>query len=131
MIEDTGEPGDPYEDLLAAGSDDARGQRLEDENEPISINYTSGTTGKPKGAIYTHRGAYLRALGAALEIKLGYDSVHLWTLPMFHCNGWCLTWAVTAAGGVHVCLRKVDPDVIWDLFEAEGVTHYSGAPTST
>ena len=129
VIEDTGEPGDPYEDLLAAGSAEPMDSVLEDEEEPISINYTSGTTGKPKGAIYTHRGAYLRAMGAALEIRLGYDSVHLWTLPMFHCNGWCLTWAVSAAGGVHVCLRKVEPGAIWDLFEAEGVTHYSGAPT--
>ena len=64
-----------------------------------------------------------------MEVGLGYDSVHLWTLPMFHCNGWCLTWGVTRAGGVHVCLRKVEPDRIWDLFESEGVTHYSGAPT--
>jgi fatty-acyl-CoA synthase len=129
IIEDTGESDDPYEELLASGSDQAPESWLEDENEPISINYTSGTTGRPKGAIYTHRGAYLRALGVALEIKLGYDSVHLWTLPMFHCNGWCLTWAVTAAGGTHVCLRKVEPGPIWDLFESEGVTHYSGAPT--
>ena len=129
VIEDTGEPTDPYERLLAQGSPQAPESWLADENEPISINYTSGTTGRPKGAIYTHRGAYLRALGAALEIKLGYDSVHLWTLPMFHCNGWCLTWAVTAAGGVHVCLPKVDPSQVWDLFDDEGVTHYSGAPT--
>jgi fatty-acyl-CoA synthase len=129
VIEDTGESGDPYEELLASGSDQPPESWLEDENEPISINYTSGTTGRPKGAIYTHRGAFLRAHGVALEIKLGYDSVHLWTLPMFHCNGWCLTWGVTAAGGVHVCLRKVDPGRIWELFESEGVTHYSGAPT--
>jgi fatty-acyl-CoA synthase len=130
VIEDTGERDDPYEELLASGSPDEPESWLEDENEPISINYTSGTTGRAKGAVYTHRGAFLRALGAALEVKLGYDSVHLWTLPMFHCNGWCLTWAVTAAGGTHVCLRKVEPDRIWDLFESEGVTHYSGAPTS-
>ncbi len=129
LIEDSGEDDDPYEQLLAAGSPEPPESWLEDENEPISINYTSGTTGQAKGAVYTHRGAYLRALGVALEIRLGYDSVHLWTLPMFHCNGWCLTWAVTAAGGVHVCLPKVDPERIWDLFESEGVTHYSGAPT--
>jgi fatty-acyl-CoA synthase len=129
VIEDTGEADDPYEELLAAGSDEPPESWLEDETEPISINYTSGTTGRPKGAIYTHRGAFLRAHGVALEIKLGYDSVHLWTLPMFHCNGWCLTWGVTAAGGVHVCLRKVEPGRIWELFESEGVTHYSGAPT--
>ncbi|MBV9311248.1 MAG: AMP-binding protein, partial [Solirubrobacterales bacterium] len=129
LIEDTGEDDDPYEQLLASGFPEAPASWLEDENEPISINYTSGTTGQAKGAVYTHRGAYLRALGVALEVRLGYDSVHLWTLPMFHCNGWCLTWAVTAAGGVHVCLPKVEPGVIWDLFESEGVTHYSGAPT--
>ncbi len=129
VIEDSGEDDDPYERLLAGGSAEAPESWLEDENEPISINYTSGTTGQSKGAVYTHRGAYLRTLGVALEVRLGYDSVHLWTLPMFHCNGWCLTWAVTAAGGVHVCLPKVEPDVIWDLFESEGVTHYSGAPT--
>ncbi len=129
VIEDSGAADDPYEKLLADASPDAPESWLEDENEPISINYTSGTTGRAKGAVYTHRGAYLRALGVALEVKLGYDSVHLWTLPMFHCNGWCLTWAVTAAGAVHVCLRKVDPERIWELFDAEGVTHYSGAPT--
>ncbi len=129
VIQDTGEREDPYEQLLDTGSDEPPESWLEDENEPISINYTSGTTGRPKGAVYTHRGAYLRALGVALEVRLGYDSVHLWTLPMFHCNGWCLTWAVTAAGGQHVCLRKVEPGPIWELFEAERVTHYSGAPT--
>ncbi len=129
VIEDSGQASDPYEMLLASGAPEAPESWLEDETEPISINYTSGTTGQSKGAVYTHRGAYLRALGAALEVKLGYDSVHLWTLPMFHCNGWCLTWAVTAAGGVHVCLRKVEPGRIWELLDSEGVTHYSGAPT--
>jgi fatty-acyl-CoA synthase len=129
VIEDTGESDDPYEELLGSGSPDEPESWLEDENEPISINYTSGTTGRAKGAVYTHRGAYLRALGAALEVRLGYDSVHLWTLPMFHCNGWCLTWAVTAAGGTHLCLRKVDPEAIWELFDSERITHYSGAPT--
>ncbi|MBV8218080.1 MAG: AMP-binding protein [Solirubrobacterales bacterium] len=129
VIEDTGEEDDPYEQLLAGGSPEAPESWLEDESEPISINYTSGTTGKSKGAVYTHRGAFLQAHGVAMEVGLDYDSVHLWTLPMFHCNGWCLTWGVTRAGGVHLCLRKVEPDRIWDLFEAEGVTHYSGAPT--
>jgi fatty-acyl-CoA synthase len=129
VVEDTGSPDDPYEQLLASGSPDAQESWLADESEPISINYTSGTTGQPKGATYTHRGAYLRALGVALETGLGYDSVHLWTLPMFHCNGWCLTWAVTAVAGCHVCLRKVEPGRIWELLESEGVTHYSGAPT--
>ncbi len=128
-IEDSGERDDPYEQLLASGSTEPPESWLEDENEPISINYTSGTTGKPKGAIYSHRGAYLRAHGVALEVGLNYESVHLWTLPMFHCNGWCLTWAVTAAGGVHVCRRTVEPERIWQLLDDEGVTHYSGAPT--
>jgi fatty-acyl-CoA synthase len=129
VVEDTGEPDDPYEQLLDSGSPERTPLLLEDEEEPISINYTSGTTGRSKGAVYTHRGAYLRAHGVALETRLGYDSVHLWTLPMFHCNGWCLTWGVSAVGGTHVCLRKVDAERIWELFEAEGVTHYSGAPT--
>jgi fatty-acyl-CoA synthase len=129
IIEDTGAEDDPYERVLASGSPDAVQSPVADENDPIAINYTSGTTGRSKGAVYTHRGAYLRALGVALETKLGYDSVHLWTLPMFHCNGWCLTWGVTAVAGTHVCLRKVEPGRIWELFDAEGVTHYSGAPT--
>src|SRR5439155_21242672 len=88
-----------------------------------------GTTGRPKGVMYAHRGAYLNALGAALHAGLDSRSVYLWTLPMFHCNGWCFPWAVTALGGTHVCLRKVDPPVVWSLIEEEGVTHMCGAPT--
>jgi fatty-acyl-CoA synthase len=129
VVHDTGADDDPYEQLLASGSPDARETFLADETDPISINYTSGTTGRAKGAVYTHRGAFLRASGVAHETRLHYESVHLWTLPMFHCNGWCLTWGVTAAAATHVCLRKVVPETIWDLFDAEGVTHYSGAPT--
>jgi fatty-acyl-CoA synthase len=129
VVQDTGEEDDPYEQLLASGSPDPRETFLRDESDPISINYTSGTTGRAKGAIYTHRGAYLQAQGVAHETRLHYESVHLWTLPMFHCNGWCLTWGVTAAAATHVCLRKVVPDKIWELLDAEGVTHYSGAPT--
>ena len=102
---------------------------LADEEETISINYTSGTTGRPKGVMYTHRGGYLNALGEVIETGMSYDSTYLWTLPMFHCNGWCFPWAVTAVAGTHVCLRKVEAAVIWDLIEAEGVTHYCGAPT--
>jgi fatty-acyl-CoA synthase len=128
-IDDTGEPDDPYEGFLAEGSADPLPTLIEDEDEPISINYTSGTTGRPKGAVYHYRGAYLNALGEVIETQLTQDCVYLWTLPMFHCNGWCFTWAVTAVGGRHVCLRKVDPDLIWELFDAEGVTHYNGAPT--
>jgi fatty-acyl-CoA synthase len=101
---------------------------LEDEEETISINYTSGTTGRPKGVMYTHRGAYLNAIGEIAETTVTQQSVFLWTVPMFHCNGWCFTWGVTALGGTHVCLRKVDPAVIWGLVEQKGITHLNGAP---
>jgi fatty-acyl-CoA synthase len=128
-IDDTGEQGDPYEDYLAEGSPEPAPDVLEDEEETISINYTSGTTGPPKGVMYTHRGAYLSALGNAIEIGMGYETRYLWTLPMFHCNGWTFPWAVTAVSGTHVCLRKVEPPRIWELFEDEGITHYCAAPT--
>ena len=128
-IDDTGEEGDPYEDYLAEGSPEPVESVLEDEEETISINYTSGTTGRPKGVMYTHRGAYLSALGNAIEIGMGYDTRYLWTLPMFHCNGWTFPWAVTAVAATHVCLRKVEPPRIWELFEEEGITHYCAAPT--
>jgi fatty-acyl-CoA synthase len=128
-IDDTGEPGDPYEDYLTEGSPEPVESVLEDEEETISINYTSGTTGSPKGVMYTHRGAYLSALGNAIEIGMGYDTRYLWTLPMFHCNGWTFPWAVTAVAATHVCLRKVEPPRIWELFENENITHYCAAPT--
>lgn len=128
-IEGTGQPQDPYEMFLASGSPNPVESWLQDEEETISINYTSGTTGNPKGVMYTYRGAYLNALAEVIETGMNSESVYLWTLPMFHCNGWCFTWAVTAVGGTHVCLNRVDPDVIWDLLETEGVTHYNGAPT--
>lgn len=128
-IADTGEADDPYEAFLAAGSPEPLASWLEDEEETISINYTSGTTGNPKGVMYTYRGGYLNALAEVIETSMNSNSVYLWTLPMFHCNGWCFTWAVTAVGGTHVCLRKLDPGVVWELFESEGVTHYCGAPT--
>jgi len=121
-------PDGGYERFLESGSPVPIESWLEDEEEPISINYTSGTTGRPKGVVYTHRGAYLNALGEVIEAGLRSDSVFLWTLPMFHCNGWCFTWAVTAAGGTHVCLPAVDPERIWELIDSEGVTHMNGAP---
>ena len=128
-VADTGEPDDPYERLLAEGSPEPVESWLSDEEEPLSINYTSGTTGKPKGAVVTHRGAYLMGLGVALECALGPGCRYLWTLPMFHCNGWCFPYAVTAVAGTHVCLRKVEPGRIWELLEGEEITHYCGAPT--
>ena len=124
----TGE-GDSYEAFLAAAAGDEPEDRLASEDDMISINYTSGTTGRPKGVMYTHRGAYLNALAEAAHAQLDRGSVYLWTLPMFHCNGWCFTWAVTAVGATHVCLPKVDPPLVWRLLEEEGVTHMNGAPT--
>jgi fatty-acyl-CoA synthase len=128
-IDDTGSSSDPYEQFLAAGSPEPVVSWLEDEEETISINYTSGTTGVPKGVMYSYRGTYLNALAEVIEVGLNSSSIYLWTLPMFHCNGWCFPWAVTAVGGTHVCLRKIDPEHIWELLESEGVTHYNGAPT--
>jgi fatty-acyl-CoA synthase len=128
-IDDTGEKGDPYEDYLAEGSPEPVPSVLEDEEETISVNYTSGTTGQPKGVLYTYRGAYLSALGNVIEMQMNYETRYLWTLPMFHCNGWTYPWAVTAVAGTHICLRKVDPGIIWDLFESEEITHYCAAPT--
>ncbi len=100
-----------------------------DERGLLAINYTSGTTGRPKGVMYHHRGAYLQALAMALHGGLDNATRYLWTLPMFHCNGWCFPWAVTAAGGVHVCLRRIDPARIWQLLRDEGITHLHAAPT--
>jgi fatty-acyl-CoA synthase len=120
---------DRYEQLLGSGDPAGVPSQLVDEEEPIAIDYTSGTTGQPKGVVYTYRGAYLNALGEVIEAELGHGPVYLWTLPMFHCNGWCFPWAVTAAAGTHVCLRQVDPGEIWRLFREERVTHYCGSPT--
>ncbi|USI92954.1 long-chain-fatty-acid--CoA ligase [Rhodococcus pyridinivorans] len=100
-----------------------------DENSLISINYTSGTTGAPKGVMYSHRGAYLSAIGGLIHSKHSADSVYLWTLPMFHCNGWSTGWAVAAAGGKQVCLREVRDRVIWELIDRHRVTHFNCAPT--
>ncbi len=127
--DDTGVPADPYEELLAGASPVRPVSWLEHEEETISINYTSGTTGRPKGVQYTYRGAYLNALNEVIVAGLGTDSAYLWTLPMFHCNGWCFPWAVTAVAARHVTMRAVDPELIWEFIDGEGVTHYNGAPT--
>jgi fatty-acyl-CoA synthase len=124
-----GDSQDEYELFLNAASPAAPESWLEDEEETISINYTSGTTGQPKGVKYTYRGAYLNALSEVIVAGMNPDSVYLWTLPMFHCNGWCFPWAVTAVAARHVALRAVEPDLIWRLIDEEGVTHYNGAPT--
>ena len=126
-IIESGRPGSEYEQLLS----DAQPlwENPTDETGMLSINYTSGTTGTPKGVIYHHRGAFLQALAMAFHASLGLDSVYLWTLPMFHTNGWCFPWAVTAAGARHRCLRRIDPTEIWKAIRTEGVTHLCAAPT--
>ncbi|HEY0614613.1 MAG TPA: acyl--CoA ligase family protein [Candidatus Elarobacter sp.] len=118
-----------YEQVLAGADPAALVARSVAEDDTISINYTSGTTGKPKGVMYTFRGAYLNALAEVFHANLRPESVYLWTLPMFHCNGWCFPWAVTAAGATHVCLRKVDAVGINGGIHHEGVTHFCAAPT--
>jgi fatty-acyl-CoA synthase len=119
--------GGEYESMLAAAA--PMHLTPSDERSLLSINYTSGTTGRPKGVMYHHRGAYLQALAMVGHTRLTPSAVHLWTLPMFHCNGWCFPWAVTAAAATHVCLPKVDAAEVWRLIRQEGVTHLNGAPT--
>ncbi len=116
-----------FEDRLAAA--EPVHAPVEDERALLSINYTSGTTGEPKGVMYHHRGAYLQALAMVIHAGLDAETSYLWTLPMFHCNGWAFTWAVTAAGGTHVCLPELDAAEAWRLVHDEGVTHFCAAPT--
>ena len=117
-----------YEALLAEGDPGYAWQPPVDEWQSISLNYTSGTTGNPKGVVYHHRGAYLNGICNIVTWGMPQHSVYLWTLPMFHCNGWCFPWTMAANAGVNVCLRKVDPVQIFRLIKDEGVSHYCGAP---
>jgi fatty-acyl-CoA synthase len=122
-----GDAAGEFEGLVASAS--PNGQPPQDELGMIALNDTSGTTGKPKGVMYSHRGAYLQALAMAFHTKLDSDSVYLWTLPMFHCCGWCFTWAVTAAGATHRCLRKPEAALIWHHLHESRVSHLCAAPT--
>ncbi|TCK34840.1 fatty-acyl-CoA synthase [Paraburkholderia sp. BL8N3] len=117
-----------YEALLASGDPAFEWSPPSDEWNAICLNYTSGTTGNPKGVVYHHRGAYTNAISNVLEWDMPKHAVYLWTLPMFHCNGWCFPWTVAARAGVNVCLRRIDAKTIFDLIRSEGVTHYCGAP---
>ncbi|HEX3522427.1 MAG TPA: AMP-binding protein, partial [Stellaceae bacterium] len=120
--------GTEYEAFLAEGDPAPTWSGPKDEWDPIALNYTSGTTGDPKGVVTHHRGAFLNAIDNAITFGLDRGSVYLWTLPMFHCNGWTYTWAVTAMAGTHVCLRRVDPTAIFAAIAEHGVTHLCGAP---
>ncbi|MBA3504708.1 MAG: acyl-CoA synthetase [Betaproteobacteria bacterium] len=117
-----------YETFIATGDSGFAWQPPEDEWQSISLNYTSGTTGNPKGVVYHHRGAYLNALSNIIDWGMPRHSVYLWTLPLFHCNGWCFAWTMAANAGTNVCLRKVEAQAIFDAIRAHGVTHYCGAP---
>ena len=117
-----------YEGFLASGDPDFAWQPPGDEWDAISLNYTSGTTGDPKGVVYHHRGAYLNALGNQIAQAIPPHPVYLWTLPMFHCNGWCFPWTVTALAGTHVCLRRVEAEPVYRAIAEDGVTHFCGAP---
>ena len=117
-----------YEEFLSQGDANICDTTINDEWDAISLNYTSGTTGNPKGVVYHHRGAFLNALGNVISFALNSDTVYLWTLPMFHCNGWTYPWAVTAVGGTHVCLPKLEPSAVFSLIEEHDVSHMCGAP---
>ncbi|WP_448567559.1 acyl-CoA synthetase [Thalassotalea ganghwensis] len=117
-----------YQALLAEGEPEFHGNLICDEWQALALNYTSGTTGNPKGVVYSHRGAYLNAIGNNMIWPLDKNTHYLWTLPMFHCNGWCFPWTVVAVGGTQVCLRKVDANDILDAFIEHNITHFCGAP---
>jgi fatty-acyl-CoA synthase len=117
-----------YEDALSQGDESFAARLPPDEWDAIALSYTSGTTGNPKGVVTHHRGAYLNAVSNILAGNLGQHPVYLWTLPMFHCNGWCFPWTIAASAGINVCLRKVDPTKIFELIRKHGVTHMAGAP---
>ena len=117
-----------YEGFIAAGDVNFAWALPGDEWNAIALNYTSGTTGNPKGVVYHHRGAAMNAISNILEWDMPKHAVYLWTLPMFHCNGWCFPWTVAARAGVNVCLRKVEAQAVFDAMRKHGVTHYCGAP---
>jgi len=117
-----------YEDFIAAGDPNFTWAMPDDEWDAISLNYTSGTTGDPKGVVYHHRGAYLLAIGNVLTGSMGKHSVYLWTLPMFHCNGWCFPWTISVVAGTHICLRQVRAAAMYDAIANHKVTHLCGAP---
>ena len=120
--------GTAYEDLIASGDAQFDWQLPGDEWDAIALNYTSGTTGNPKGVVYHHRGAALNAISNVLEWDMPKHAVYLWTLPLFHCNGWCFPWTVAARAGVNVCLRRVEALAVFDAIRNHGVTHFCGAP---
>ncbi|MDX2224314.1 MAG: acyl-CoA synthetase [Rhodospirillaceae bacterium] len=134
IVDALGPPSPPigrvtYEQVLAEGDPAFAWSPPADEWQAIALNYTSGTTGNPKGVVYHHRGAALNAIGNLMAWGMGLHPVYLWTLPMFHCNGWCFPWTITAMAGTHVCLRKVDPAQVLALMKEHHVTHFCGAPT--
>jgi fatty-acyl-CoA synthase len=123
------EIGAEFETFLAGGSEDPLEGWPENEDDLCAIDYTSGTTGRPKGVMYHHRGAFLNAMAMVIENRLTAESTHLWTLPMFHCNGWSHTWAMAASGAKSVCMPRIDPPEIWRLLDDQRVTHFNAAPT--